>query len=73
MNVKPIALNKKLPAGEAALSPEALRVRDALIERGLETPMVETYKAVLYFVTSDLVRVVILVLFPAITLFLLPL
>jgi len=38
-----------------------------------ETPMVETYKAVMYFVTSDLVRVVILVLFPAITLFLLPL
>jgi tripartite ATP-independent transporter DctM subunit len=38
-----------------------------------ETPMVETYKAVLYFVTSDLVRVVVLVLFPAITLFLLPL
>lgn len=36
------------------------------------TPIVETYKAVSYFVASDLVRVVILVLFPAITLFLLP-
>lgn len=37
-----------------------------------ETPIVQTYKAVLYFVGSDLVRVVILVMFPAITLFLLP-
>ena len=37
-----------------------------------ETPMTETYKAVLFFVGSDIVRVVILVLFPAITLFLLP-
>ncbi|SMX51236.1 TRAP transporter large permease [Actibacterium lipolyticum] len=37
-----------------------------------ETPMSETYKAVLWFVGSDLVRVVILVLFPAITLCLLP-
>ena len=36
------------------------------------TPMVETYKAVMWFVTSDLIRVVILVLFPAITLFLIP-
>ncbi|GGE38301.1 TRAP transporter large permease [Actibacterium pelagium] len=36
------------------------------------TPMVQTYKAVMWFVTSDLVRVVILVLFPAITLFLIP-
>ena len=42
MNVKPIALNKKIPAGEGALSPEALLVRNALIERGLETPMIET-------------------------------
>lgn len=33
------------------------------------TPMVETYKAVLYFVASDIVRTVILVLFPGITLF----
>jgi len=36
------------------------------------TPMIETYKAVLYFVASDLIRVVLLVLFPAITLFLVP-
>ncbi|MGZ2259190.1 TRAP transporter large permease [Roseobacter sp. A03A-229] len=37
-----------------------------------ETPMTETYKAVLFFVGSDIVRVIILVMFPAITLFLLP-
>ena len=37
-----------------------------------ETPMMETYKAVMYFVTSDIVRVIILVLFPSITLFLIP-
>jgi len=36
------------------------------------TRMIETYKAVLFFVGSDLVRVVILVMFPAITLFLVP-
>ena len=36
------------------------------------TRMIETYKAVLFFVASDIVRVVILVMFPAITLFLLP-
>ncbi len=36
------------------------------------TPILETYKAVSYFVLSDLVRVVILVMFPAITLFLIP-
>jgi tripartite ATP-independent transporter DctM subunit len=36
------------------------------------TPMVETYKAVMWFVASDLIRVVILVLFPAITLFIIP-
>ncbi|SEP82397.1 TRAP transporter large permease [Thalassovita taeanensis] len=35
------------------------------------TPMVETYKAVMYFVASDIVRVIILVAFPGITLFLL--
>lgn len=38
-----------------------------------ETPMIETYKAVLYFVLSDLVRVVILFAFPIITLALIPL
>lgn len=37
-----------------------------------ETPMIETYKAVTFFVASDLVRVAILVAFPAITLFLIP-
>ena len=37
------------------------------------TPMRDTYSAVMWFVGSDLVRVVILVLFPAITLFLIPL
>ena len=37
-----------------------------------KTPMVETYKAVIYFVGSDIIRVVILVAFPAITLFLIP-
>lgn len=35
-----------------------------------KTPMIETYRAVIYFVGSDLVRVTILVLFPSITLFL---
>ena len=35
-----------------------------------KTPMADTYKAVLFFVGSDLIRVVILVMFPAITLFL---
>ncbi len=35
------------------------------------TPMTATYRAVLYYVGSDLVRVVILAAFPAITLFLL--
>ncbi len=38
-----------------------------------ETPMVETYKAVLYFVASDLIRVVLLLAFPIITLLLVPL
>jgi tripartite ATP-independent transporter DctM subunit len=36
------------------------------------TPIIETYKAVLFFVASDLFRVVLLVAFPAITLFLIP-
>ncbi len=36
------------------------------------TPMIQTYKAVIFFVASDLVRVAILVAFPAITLFLIP-
>jgi C4-dicarboxylate transporter, DctM subunit len=33
------------------------------------TPMIETYKAVMFFVASDIIRVIILVLFPGITLF----
>ena len=37
-----------------------------------DTPMMQTYKSVLFFVGSDVVRVAILVMFPAITLFLLP-
>lgn len=36
------------------------------------TPVTETYKAVMWFVTSDILRIIILVLFPSITLFLLP-
>ncbi len=35
-----------------------------------ETPITDTYKAVLFFVVSDLLRVVLLVAFPVITLFL---
>lgn len=35
------------------------------------TPMVQTYRAVTYFVASDVIRVVVLAAFPAITLFLL--
>ena len=37
-----------------------------------ETPMLATYKSVLFFVGSDLVRVVLLVLFPFITLVFIP-
>ncbi len=37
-----------------------------------ETPMTQTYKAVMFFVGSDIVRVILLVMFPAITLFLIP-
>jgi len=33
-----------------------------------KTKMIDTYKAVMFFVASDLVRVIILVLFPVITL-----
>lgn len=36
-----------------------------------KTRMIDTYRAVLFFVASDLMRVVLLVLFPSITLFLL--
>jgi C4-dicarboxylate transporter, DctM subunit len=37
-----------------------------------DTPIKETYQAVIYFVASDLLRIVILVAFPMITLFLIP-
>ncbi len=37
-----------------------------------DTPLPETYKAVLYFVTTDLLRVVLLLAFPMITLILVP-
>lgn len=36
-----------------------------------ETPILETYKAVIFYVISDLIRVVLLVCFPVLTLFLL--
>jgi TRAP-type C4-dicarboxylate transport system permease large subunit len=36
-----------------------------------KTRMVDTYKAVMFFVTSDILRVILLVAFPSITLFLL--
>ena len=38
----------------------------------IKTRITETYKAVIWFVASDIVRVIILVLFPPITLFLIP-
>ena len=38
-----------------------------------KTPILETYKAVMFFVATDLIRVALLVAIPAITLFLLPL
>jgi C4-dicarboxylate transporter DctM subunit len=37
-----------------------------------QTPITETYKAVLYFVASDLLRVLLLVAFPIITLMFIP-
>jgi len=42
MNVNPININVKTPVDNELLSPEANLVRDALIELGLETPMIET-------------------------------
>jgi len=42
MSVNPIKLNIKAPVDSAFLSPEAVLVRDTLIEHGLETPMIET-------------------------------
>ena len=37
-----------------------------------ETPMLSTYKSVLFFIGSDIVRVVLLVMFPIITLLFIP-
>ena len=42
MSANPLYLERSLPATDSQLSPEALLVRNALIERGLETPMIET-------------------------------
>jgi len=42
MSANPIFLAKTNARDDSELSPEAIRVRDALIEHGLETPMVET-------------------------------
>jgi len=42
MNVNPININVKTPVDNELLSPEANLVRDALMELGLETPMIET-------------------------------
>ena len=42
MNVNPININVKTPVDNELLSLEANLVRDALMERGLETPMIET-------------------------------
>jgi len=37
-----------------------------------KTPMADTYRAVMFFVASDLIRVAILVVFPIVTLVLIP-
>jgi len=42
MSANPIYLSRKSIADEHELSPEAILVRDTLIELGLETPMIET-------------------------------
>jgi len=42
MSANPIYLSRKSIADELELSPEAILVRDTLIELGLETPMIET-------------------------------
>ncbi len=42
MSINPVYLNRKTIPQQEGLSPEALLVRDALIEHGLETPMIET-------------------------------
>jgi GTP cyclohydrolase I len=42
MSANPVYLNKKSVVDASELSPEAILVRDTLIELGLETPMIET-------------------------------
>ena len=42
MSANPVFLKKSLASPAETLSPEAILVRDALIERGLETPMIDT-------------------------------
>jgi GTP cyclohydrolase I len=42
MSANPIYLNTQSKLDESGLSPEAVLVRDTLIELGLETPMIET-------------------------------
>ena len=59
-----------LVVGEVGLISPAAGVKLCVInamERG--TPLVQTYKVVMYFVASDIVRVILLVAFPAIPLF----
>ena len=42
MNINPIYITNRAALDETGLSPEALKVRNALIENGLETPMIDT-------------------------------
>lgn len=42
MSVNPISLNLKAPVDSVLLNPEAIIVRNTLIDHGLETPMIET-------------------------------
>jgi GTP cyclohydrolase I len=42
MSVKPVYLKTPIKNEDVALSPEAVVVRNALIESGIETPMIET-------------------------------
>lgn len=42
MSANPVYLKKSLSRETGVLSPEAILVRDTLIEHGLETPMIET-------------------------------
>jgi GTP cyclohydrolase I len=42
MSVNPVYLNTNISPKDGALSSEAILVRNTLVERGLETPMIET-------------------------------